>query len=121
MSANSEAEAFFGALSAHSDLADELLASLKALGEYEVRYASREYGALFAVTKSTVFCGAAGMSNTYWRLRPADHEVALATGACRAPAACIESAATGRQTGATTAQSTTAVRVFMRRFPISIP
>jgi hypothetical protein len=85
MSANSEAEAFFCALSAHSDLADELLTSLKPLGEYEVLYASREYGAIFAVTKSTVFCGAAGMNSTYWRLRPADHEVALATGACRAP------------------------------------
>jgi hypothetical protein len=81
MSANSEAEAFFGALSAHSDVADELLRSLKPLGEYEVLHASREYGAICAVTKSTVFCGAAGMNNTYWRLRPADHKVALATGA----------------------------------------
>jgi hypothetical protein len=83
--ANSEAEAFFLAQSAHSDVADELLTSLKPLGEYEVLYASGEYGAIFATTNGTVFCGAAGMNHTYWRLRPADYEVALATGAARAP------------------------------------
>jgi hypothetical protein len=82
---NPEAEAFFLALSAHSDVAGELVVSLRRLGEYEIRYASRECGAAFVTTKNTVFCGAAAMNATYWRLRPADVEVALATGAVKAP------------------------------------
>lgn len=82
---NPEAEAFFFPLSAHSDVASELVASLKRLGEYEIRYAPREYGAAFVTTKNTVFCGAAGMNCTYWRLRPPDVDVALATGAVMAP------------------------------------
>jgi hypothetical protein len=82
---NPEAEAFFLPLSAHSDVASELVASLERLGEYEVRHAPREYGAAFATTKDTVFCGAAGMNGTYWRLRAPDVGVALATGAVKAP------------------------------------
>jgi hypothetical protein len=82
---NPEAEAFFLPLSAHSDVASELVASLKRLGVYKIRYAPREYGAAFATTKNTVFCGAAAMNATYWRLRPADVEVALATGSIETP------------------------------------
>jgi len=82
---NLVAEAFFLSQSAHGDLAEELLAALKRLGEYDVRYAAREYGAVFVVTNATLFCGAAGMHTTYWRLRPKDFDVALATGAVAAP------------------------------------
>ena len=81
---NPEAEAFFLALSAHSDVAGELAASLERLGEYEIHHAPRDYGAASVTPKNTVFCGAAAMNATYWRLRPADVEVALATGAVRA-------------------------------------
>jgi hypothetical protein len=75
------AEAFFLARSAHSDIAEELVASLKGLGEYEVKRAPREFGAVFGVTRATIFCGAAGMDATYWRLRPRDLSVALRSGA----------------------------------------
>jgi hypothetical protein len=78
---NPDAEKFFEPLSAHSDLADEFFASLKKLGEFERRAGSGEHAAPYIVTKGTVFCAAAGMSGTYWRLRPADLRVALATGA----------------------------------------
>jgi hypothetical protein len=82
---NPEAEAFFLPLSAHSDVTSELLTALRRLGEYEIRYAPRNFGAAYAVTKSTLFCGAVAMKATYWRLRPKDVSVALATGAVRAP------------------------------------
>lgn len=78
---NPEAEKFFEPLSAHSDVAEELFTSLRKLGEYERRAGSREYAAPYVVTKNTVFCAAAGMSETYWRLRSTDIDVALATGA----------------------------------------
>lgn len=39
ISAQAEMEAFFLSRSAHSDIADELVASVKKLGEYEVRRA----------------------------------------------------------------------------------
>jgi len=78
---NPEAERYFEPLSAHSDVAGEFLEALKRLGEYERRGGSREYAAPYIVTKDVVFCAAAGMSETYWRLRPADVEIALATGA----------------------------------------
>jgi len=78
---NPEAEAFFAPLSAHSDVAAELFHALSKLGDYETLSAPREYGAVYALTADTVFCGAAGMTATYWRLSPADRTVALATGA----------------------------------------
>ena len=82
---NPEAETFFLGLSAHSDLASAFQAALERLGEYNVRHAPRQYGARFAVTRDTVFCGAAGMASSYWRLGPHDYGIALATGAERAP------------------------------------
>jgi hypothetical protein len=81
MARNPEAEAFFAALSAHSDVAAEFAAALAKLGQYEVRSAPREHGARYAVTSDTVFAGAAGMASTYWRLSPEDRVIALSTGA----------------------------------------
>jgi len=80
-SRDTEVEAFFLARSAHSDIADELVASLKGLGEYELKLESREFGAVYVATRGTIFCGAAGMDATYWRLRPFDLSVALRSGA----------------------------------------
>ena len=82
---NPEAESFFRVLSVHSDVFTEWRDALKRLGEYEVRHASENAGATFAIAKGIVFSGAAGMNCTYWRLRPRDVEVALATGAEVAP------------------------------------
>lgn len=83
---NTEAQEFFASLSAHSDVASELGAALKRLGEYEIVRANRlEYGAFYAVTTNIAFCGASGMHDTYWRLRPSDIAIALASGADPAP------------------------------------
>lgn len=82
---NSEAELFFASQQAHSDVAQDFLASLRKLGEYERRGGGGQFSAPYAVTADFVFCGAVGMSETYWRLRPADVEVALATGAALIP------------------------------------
>ena len=81
---NPEAEKYFEPLSAHSDVAEYFLASLKKLGEYECRSGGHSYAAPYAVTKNIIFCAAVGMSETYWRLRPTDIKIALATGAQRA-------------------------------------
>lgn len=79
---NPEAEEYFESRSAHSDISQELLAAVKRLGEYEERYARAiDFPALFLVTNNTVFCGAAGMSETYWRLRPSDVAIALKSSA----------------------------------------
>lgn len=86
MLTNTEAQHFFAPLSAHSDVATELAAAVKRLGEYEIVRANRlEYGALYAVTKNIAFCGASGMRDTYWRLRPGDIAIALSSGADPAP------------------------------------
>ena len=69
---NPEAEQFFSSLSAHSDVGEALFSSLKKVGEYETRGNIKEFGAPFLVTAETVFCGAAGMQDTFWRLRPDD-------------------------------------------------
>jgi len=81
MTRNPEAEAFFAPLSAHGDVAAEMLRALAKLGDYDTQSAPREYGAVYGVTMDIVFCGAAGMATTYWRLSPTDRTVALATGA----------------------------------------
>lgn len=79
---NPEVEAFFLPLSAHSDLEAEFVAALAKCGDYQLRHApGRAYGAVYAVTHDLVFCGAAGMGATYWRLAPRDVAIALATGA----------------------------------------
>ena len=78
---NPEAERFFLARSARDEVGSALIESLKPLGEYEVRGNLRAYKSPYAVTAGIVFCGAAGTSDTFWRLRPADREIALATGA----------------------------------------
>jgi hypothetical protein len=83
---NPQAEAFFTPLSSHSDVASAFFDALRKLGDYDVRKAPREYGALFAVTADTIFAGAAGMSSTYWRLSSTDRAIALATGAREAEA-----------------------------------
>jgi hypothetical protein len=77
---NPEVEKYFEPLSAHSDVAEELFKALEPLGEYEIRGGPIECAAPYVVTKDIVFCGAAGMSETYWRLRPKDIVIALATG-----------------------------------------
>ncbi len=80
MPRNPDAEQYFLNLQAHDEVGLALRESLKRLGEYEVR-GSIPYCAPYAVTKDIVFCGAAGLSSTYWRLRPADYRIALETGA----------------------------------------
>ena len=73
----------FHKLSAHSDVAAEMLKVLKRLGEYEVRTnPASEAGAVYCVTNEMVFCAASGMVDTFWRLRPRDVETAIASGAC---------------------------------------
>ena len=75
-----EAEKFFLTRSARDEVGTEFLQSLKRLGEYEVCGDLRNYKAPYAVTAQIVFCGAAGSADTFWRLRPKDHTIALATG-----------------------------------------
>ena len=80
---NPEIEKHFEKLSAHSDVASELYSAVKRLGEYELRGGGPQYAAIYCVTKNIVFCAAAGMGSTFWRLRQDDVEIALATGARR--------------------------------------
>jgi hypothetical protein len=82
---NPEAESFFMARSAHDEVGVALLAALKPLGEYELRGDLGRYKSPCAVTRDTVFCGAAGMHDTFFRLAPRDRDVALKTGADPAP------------------------------------
>jgi hypothetical protein len=83
---NPEAEAFFHPLSAHSDVFTEWRDAHKRLGDYELRYgAPGSSAAVYAITKNIVFSGVTNMNSTYWRLRPRDVSVALATGAVAAP------------------------------------
>lgn len=81
---NLEAERFFEGQAAHDEVGTALLESLQRLGEYEVRGDLRAYKSPYAVTANIVFCGAAGMSDTFWRLRSSDHRIALASGADQA-------------------------------------
>jgi len=85
MVSNPEAEQFFLARSARDEVGSPLIAALKPLGEYELRGELRSYKSPYAVTANIVFCGASGMTDTFWRLRPSDREIALATGAEAAP------------------------------------
>jgi hypothetical protein len=78
---NPEAEKFFLARSARDEVGTALLESLKPLGEYEVMGDLRNYKSPYAVTADQVFCGAAGMADTFWRLSPKDQSIAIATGA----------------------------------------
>jgi hypothetical protein len=80
---NPNVEKYYSELSAHSDVAEEFLKSLKRLGDCRVSGGGNDYAALYAVTNGLVFCAAAGMSETYWRLRPSDVKIAKATGANR--------------------------------------
>ncbi len=80
---NSEIGKHFEKLSAHSDVASELYSAIKRLGEYELCGGGPNYAAIYGVTNSIVFCAAAGMCSTFWRLRQDDVEIALATGARR--------------------------------------
>lgn len=83
MMLNPEIVTHFENLGVHSDVVTELLAAVKRLGEYKVHGGSADYSALYCVTKDIVFCAATGMGGTFWRLRPDDVEIALATGAQR--------------------------------------
>ena len=85
MLVNPDAERFFLERSARDEVGTALIESLKPLGEYEVRGELRRYKSPYAVTANIVFCGAAGTSDTYWRLRAEDVGIALATGAEQAP------------------------------------
>ena len=78
---NPEAEAFFLQRSARDEVGTALIESLKRLGEYELRGELRLCKSPYAVTSNIVFCGAAGTSDTFWRLAPEDRAIALATGA----------------------------------------
>lgn len=82
---NPEVAQFFEAHQAHSDVAEAFLASVARLGEVERCSGGDPYSAPYMVTAGVVFCGAAGMSETYWLLRQDDHAIALATGAAPAP------------------------------------
>jgi hypothetical protein len=82
---NPDAEKYFSKLSAHSDVAEEFSRSIKRLGDCEVRGHGDDFPAIYAVTNEWVFGAAAEMNYTYWRLRPSDVTIALATGAVRAP------------------------------------
>lgn len=82
---NPEAENFFSPYSAHSDVGEEIISALARLGDYELRGNLKAFGAPYAVTAETIFCGASGMSDTHWRLRPDDLKIALATGAELSP------------------------------------
>ncbi len=62
---NPEAEQFFTTLSAHSDVVEKFLVPLKRLGEFKVRGNLKEYAAPYVVTAEIVFCGAAGMDDTF--------------------------------------------------------
>jgi len=78
---NPEAEQFFLSRSARDEVGMALIKSLEPLGEYEVRGDLRVYKSPYAVTADLVFCGAAGTADTFWRLRPEDRAIAMATGA----------------------------------------
>ncbi len=78
---NVEAEAFIAARSAHSDVGSEPLASLKGLGEFEICGNLKVCHSPYIVKANIVFCGAADMNTTFWRLRPSDQQIAIATGA----------------------------------------
>jgi hypothetical protein len=78
---DADAERYFSKLSAHSDVAEEFRRALNRLGDYEVRGRGDDFPALYAVTQGLIFGAAAGMDDTYWRLRPRDVTIALATGA----------------------------------------
>ena len=62
---NPEAESYFLARSARDEVGSALLATLKGLGDYEVRGELQKFKSPFAVTADTVFCGAAGMADTF--------------------------------------------------------
>jgi mannose-6-phosphate isomerase-like protein (cupin superfamily) len=81
---NPEAESFFLARSAHDEVGVALIEALKPLGEYELRGQPGSYKSPYAVTRDTVFCGAADMTSMYFRLSPADRAIAIATGAVAA-------------------------------------
>jgi hypothetical protein len=78
---NPDAETFFLTRSARDEVGSALIEALKPCGEYEVRGDLRTYRAPYAVTANIVFCGAADMTDTYWRLAPRDRAIALETGA----------------------------------------
>ncbi len=81
MTTHAEVIAYFAPLSAHSDVALELEAALERLGNYRLEVMDRQFGAIYAITGDTIFCAAAGLNGTFFRLRPVDVETAYKTGA----------------------------------------
>lgn len=78
---NSEIQLHFAQLQAHSDVVSELRAATKRLGECELTGGGPSWSAVCGVTTGTIFCAAADLDRTFWRLRPEDVAIALATGA----------------------------------------
>jgi hypothetical protein len=78
---NADAEQFFLTRFARDEVGTAFIESLGRLGEYEVRGDLRIYRSPYAVTADVVFSGASGMADTFWRLDPEDHAIALACGA----------------------------------------
>jgi len=81
---NPEAEEFFLSRSAHDEVGVALMEAISFLKDYRLLGDLGQYKAPYAVTADWVFCGAAGMANTYWRLRLKDKTIALSTGALEA-------------------------------------
>lgn len=77
---NPEAEEFFANRYARDEVGTAFMDSLKPLGEYEIKGDLRIYRAPYAVTRDIVFGGASDMCDVYYRLRPGDYEIAIATG-----------------------------------------
>jgi hypothetical protein len=82
---NPEAEEFFLYRSAHDEVGTALMEAVSQLKDYRLLGDLGKYKAPYAVTADWVFCGAAGMADTFWWLRDKDRLIALATGAVEAP------------------------------------
>jgi hypothetical protein len=81
---NPETENFFLSRSAHDEVGVALMEAVRPLNDCRLLGDLGKYKAPYAVTADWVFCGAAGMANTYWRLRHKDKIIALLTGAVEA-------------------------------------
>ncbi|MBL6750300.1 MAG: hypothetical protein ISP90_07240 [Nevskia sp.] len=78
---NPQAESHFARQCARDEVGSAFIESLKGLGEYELRGELRVFRSPYVVTAGTVFGGAAGMAQVYYRLRPDDCAIALRCGA----------------------------------------
>jgi hypothetical protein len=94
MARNPEVAEFFLSRSAHDEVGVAIMEAISFLKDYRILGDLGKYKAPYAVTADWVFCGAAGMAGTYWRLRRKDKTIALSTWALEAPIGpewvCIE-------------------------------